>query len=314
MTSGSTELSELAPAKINLTLRIGRKRPDGYHDLESLVVFAGVGDGLRLLPGDAAALSVTGDNAEQAGPLSDNLVLKAVRALQALIPDFRSGHFHLTKRLPVAAGIGGGSSDAAAALRLVAQLNGLPQDDRRLIAAARATGADVPVCLDPRPRIMRGIGDVLSGPVRLPTLHAVMVNPGVPVPTGAVFGALARSRDGGVPPAIEADPATQLVEAGAPPGFDALLDALCASGNDLEPPALALFPAVGETLAALRSIGTCRLARMSGSGGTCFGLFASIDDARDAAAKLRRDHPGWWVQDTALGAGSAASAMKQATA
>ena len=302
MTSGSTELSELAPAKINLTLRIGRKRSDGYHDLASLVVFSGAGDDLRLLPGDAAALSVTGETAAQAGPLGDNLVLKAVRALQALIPDLRSGHFHLTKRLPVAAGIGGGSSDAAAALRLIAQLNELPLDDRRLIAAARATGADVPVCLDPQPRIMRGIGDILSEPLRLPALHAVLVNARVPVPTGAVFGALARSRDGVVPPAIDADSVAQLVEAGAPPGFGSLLDALSASGNDLEPPALALFPAVGETLAALRSIGGCRLARMSGSGGTCFGLFASIDDARDAAAKLGRDHPGWWVQDTALGA------------
>lgn len=305
MTTGSTELSDLAPAKINLTLRIGRKRPDGYHDLASLVVFAGVGDDLRLLPGDASALSVTGESAEQAGPLGDNLVLKAVRALQALIPDFRSGHFHLNKRLPVAAGIGGGSSDAAAALRLIAQLNDLPLDDDRLIAAARATGADVPVCLDPQPRIMRGIGEILSGPLRLSALPAVLVNPGVPVPTGAVFGALARSRDGVTPPAIDTDPAAQLAEAGAPPEFDALLDALRASGNDLEPPALALFPAVGETLAALRRIATCRLARMSGSGGTCFGLFASTDHARDAAAELRRDHPGWWVQATILGAGSA---------
>ncbi len=197
MTTGSTEPFEFAPAKINLTLRIGRKRPDGYHDLESLVVFAGaVGDDLRLLPGDAAALSVTGETAEQAGPLGDNLVLKAVRALQALIPDLRSGHFHLTKRLPVAAGIGGGSSDAAAALRLAALLNELPLDDDRLIAAARATGADVPVCLDPQPRIMRGIGEILSERLRLPALHAVLVNPGVPVPTGAVFAALARSRAG----------------------------------------------------------------------------------------------------------------------
>ena len=305
MTTGSTELSDLAPAKINLTLRIGRKRPDGYHDLASLVVFAGVGDDLRLLPGDASALSVTGESAEQAGPLGDNLVLKAVRALQALIPDFRSGHFHLNKRLPVAAGIGGGSSDAAAALRLIAQLNDLPLDDDRLIAAARATGADVPVCLDPQPRIMRGIGEILSEPLRLPALPAVLVNPGVPVPTGAVFGALARSREGVAPPAIETDPAARLAQAEAPPEFAALLDALRASGNDLEPPALALFPAVGETLAALRRIATCRLARMSGSGGTCFGLFASTDDARDAAAELRRDHRGWWVQATILGTGSA---------
>mgnify|MGYP001807260796 CR=1 FL=1 len=306
MTTGSTEPFEFAPAKINLTLRIGRKRPDGYHDLESLVVFAGAaGDDLRLLPGDAAALSVTGETAEQAGPLGDNLVLKAVRSLQALIPDLRSGHFHLTKRLPVAAGIGGGSSDAAAALRLAALLNELPLDDERLIAAARATGADVPVCLDPQPRIMRGIGEILSERLRLPALHAVLVNPGVPVPTGAVFAALAKSRADARPPSIDNDPASQCVEAGGEPSFAALMDALISSANDLEAPALALFPPVAETLSALRTIPSCRLARMSGSGGTCFGLFATATDAKDAAEALRQDHPGWWVQDTVLGAGGA---------
>jgi 4-diphosphocytidyl-2-C-methyl-D-erythritol kinase len=296
------ELSDFAPAKINLTLRIGRRRTDGYHELASLVVFADAGDEVRLAPGDAASLSVTGETAAQAGPPGDNLVLKAVRALQSHISDLRSGHFHLTKRLPVAAGIGGGSSDAAAALRLVAQLNDLPDDDARLMAAARATGADVPVCLDPQPRVMRGIGDILSAPLHLPPLHAVLVNPRVPVPTGAVFGALAKSREGVAPQSLDDDPAARLAGAGTPPEFDALLNILRASGNDLEPPALALFPAVGATLAALRGIPSCLLARMSGSGGTCFGLFESFDDADRAAATLWRDHPGWWVQETALGA------------
>ncbi len=309
VTAGSTEPFEFAPAKINLTLRILRRRPDGYHDLESLVVFADSGDTLRLSPDAPLDLAVDGPTASGAGPAEDNLVLKATRALQAQINGLRTGRFHLTKRIPVAAGLGGGSSDAAAALRLLARLNDLPADDARIMHAARASGADVPVCLDPRPRIMRGIGDALSDPVDLPGLPAVLVNPGVPVPTGAVFGALARSRDGVGPPAIDADPATRLAEAGAPPEFDALLDALSASGNDLEAPALALFPAVSETLAALRSIAACRLARMSGSGGTCFGLFASTDDARDAAAKLRRDHPDWWLQATALGAVSTASML-----
>jgi 4-diphosphocytidyl-2-C-methyl-D-erythritol kinase len=260
---------------------------------------------LRLSPDAPVDVAVDGPTASRAGPAEDNLVLKATRALQAQIDGLRAGRFHLTKRIPVAAGLGGGSSDAAAALRLLARLNNLPADDARIMNAARRTGADVPVCLDPRPRIMRGIGDALSDPVDLPGLPAVLVNPGVPVPTGAVFGALARSRDGVAPPAIDTDRAARLAEAEAPPQFDALLDALRASGNDLEPPALALFPAVGETLAALRRIATCRLARMSGSGGTCFGLFASTDHARDAAAELRRDHPGWWVQATILGAGSA---------
>jgi len=300
VTAGSTEPFAFAPAKINLTLRIGRKRPDGYHDLESLVVFAGIGDTLRLVPGASLSLDVDGPTGTQAGPADDNLVVKATRALQAHIPDLRTGHFHLTKSTPVAAGLGGGSSDAAAALRLIARLNNLPADDQRVMAAAKASGADVPVCLDPKPRIMRGIGEILSEPFDLPVLHAVLVNPGVPVPTGAVFGALAAARAGSAP-AIEGDPASRCVESGKP-SFDALLDAVAASSNDLEAPALSLFPAVNETLGALRGLPSCRLARMSGSGGTCFGLFETAGDAKDAAARLKRDHPGWWAQNTTLGA------------
>jgi 4-diphosphocytidyl-2-C-methyl-D-erythritol kinase len=304
VTSGATEQSEFAPAKINLTLRIGRRRPDGYHDLESLVVFAQVGDVLRLDPGPSLDLDVDGPTATHAGPAADNLVLKATQALRAQIADLRVGRFQLTKTIPVAAGLGGGSSDAAAALRLLAHLNDLPAQDSRVLAAARSSGADVPVCLDPQPRIMSGIGEVLSDALALPELHAVLVNPGVPVPTGAVFAALASSRTGAAPTRID-DPASQCVEAGREPSFSALIDALIASANDLEAPALALFPAVTESLAALRSVASCRLARMSGSGGTCFGLFAAAKEAETAAAALRRDHPRWWVQNTVLGAGGA---------
>lgn len=300
--TGSPELTEFAPAKINLTLRIGRKRADGYHELASLVAFADAGDDVRLAPGGAATLSVTGETAAQAGPPGENLVLKAAHALKAQIPEMRAGHFNLTKRLPVAAGIGGGSSDAAAALRLLARVNELPAHDPHLAAAARATGADVPVCLDPQPRIMRGIGEILSAPLRLPPLHAVLANPGVPVPTGTVFAALAKSRAGAEPPAIDDDPALNLAASTATLSADALLGVLAASGNDLEPPAIAQFAPVGATLGALRAIASCRLARMSGSGGTCFGLFASADNANRAAAALQRDHPGWWVQTTVLGA------------
>jgi len=299
VTAGSTEPFEFAPAKINLTLRILRKRPDGYHDLESLVVFADIGDALRLVPGPSLGLDVDGPTGIQAGPADNNLVLKATRALQSQMSELRAGHFHLTKSTPVAAGLGGGSSDAAAALRLVARLNNLPPQDHRMVIAARASGADVPVCLDPQPRIMRGIGDVLSAPFQLPALHAVLVNPGVPVPTGAVFGALAAARSGATPFA-EDDAASRCVEAGKP-SFSTLIGALESSSNDLEAPALSLFPAVGETLASLRTIASCRFARMSGSGGTCFGLFEAADDARDAAARLAREHPGWWVCATILG-------------
>jgi 4-diphosphocytidyl-2-C-methyl-D-erythritol kinase len=309
VTAGSTEPFEFAPAKINLTLRILRRRPDGYHDLESLVVFADSGDTLRLSPDAPVDVAVDGPTASRAGPAEDNLVLKATRALQAQIDGLRAGRFHLTKRIPVAAGLGGGSSDAAAALRLLARLNNLPADDARIMNAARRTGADVPVCLDPRPRIMRGVGDVLSAPRQLPALPAILVNPGVPVPTGAVFGALATARAGSAPIADE-DPASRCVEAGTP-AFNALIEALAASSNDLEAPALSLFPAVGETLQALRNMSSCQLARMSGSGGTCFGLFASTEAAMDGAAELKRDYPDWWICETILGAAKATSAVMQ---
>ena len=160
--------AEKAPAKVNLTLRVLGRRADGYHDIESLVAFAGVGDALTFTPGPALTLAVGGPTAGAAGDTADNLVLKAARALAERVEGLALGSFALSKRLPVAAGLGGGSADAAAALRLLARANGIARDDRRLIEAARATGADVPVCLDPRVRLMRGIGDVLSDPLDLP--------------------------------------------------------------------------------------------------------------------------------------------------
>ena len=170
-------LVENAPAKVNLTLRVVRRRDDGYHDIESLVAFADFGDTLSLSRGQELTLTVRGPSAAAAGEGADNLVLKAARALAARCPDIVLGAFRLDKRLPVAAGLGGGSADAGAALRLLAQANGLARDDPRLYAAARATGADVPVCLDARARVMRGIGDLLSAPLSLPPLPAVLVNP-----------------------------------------------------------------------------------------------------------------------------------------
>jgi 4-diphosphocytidyl-2-C-methyl-D-erythritol kinase len=303
VTERTAERDAFAPAKINLTLRIVRKRPDGYHDLESLVVFADVGDTLRLVPGPSLGLTVEGPTAAQAGPDDDNLVIRVARGLAAQIANLRAGHFHLTKATPVAAGLGGGSSDAAAALRLLAALNAVPLHDPRIAQVARATGADIPVCLDPKPRIMRGIGDILSDPIALPPLPAVLVNPGVPVPTGPVFKALAQSRGDTPPPAIENDAASRIVASASAPSFDRLIEALVASSNDLEAPAIAGFPAVAETLAALRATRRCRLARMSGSGGTCFGLFATAEDAKEAAARLTREHPHWWVRSATLGSG-----------
>lgn len=289
----SAGFTETAPAKINLTLRVTARRTDGYHELCSLVCFADVGDILRLSGGPALGLSVDGETAAEAGTLADNLVLKAARALQSQIPDLKAGQFRLTKRLPVAAGLGGGSADAAAALRLLSHLNEIAPVDWRLMHAARATGADVPVCLDPRPRIMRGIGELLSGPLALPTLDAVLVNPRVAAPTAQVFKAL-REFSGGE------DATAQLLEKTDAPKKDEFIAALKQSRNDLEAPALSLFPAIGDVLEALRATG-CLLGRMSGSGATCFGLFENAEAARVAAAQLRSGHPAWWVKAAVLG-------------
>jgi len=281
--------AEKAPAKVNLTLRVIGRRADGYHEIESLVAFADVGDALTFSPGGALALSVAGPTAAAAGQIADNLVLKAACALAERVGRLKLGGFALSKRLPVAAGLGGGSADAAAALRLLARANGLAPDDPRLMQAARATGADVPVCLDPRPRFMRGIGDVLSDPLDLPRLFAVLLNPRVAVATKDVFAALA------VPTAGQTAPAAICT------GTAALLDEIARGRNDLEGAAIELEPAIADALAVLRKLPGCRLARMSGSGATCFGLFDSMDAARGAARRLRVGYPDWWVRATALG-------------
>jgi 4-diphosphocytidyl-2-C-methyl-D-erythritol kinase len=293
---------ERAPAKINLTLRVLGRRPDGYHELESLVVFATIGDALAFSPGRSLALAVRGPTAVAAGDLADNLVLKAVRALAERTEGLKVGRFVLSKRLPVAAGLGGGSTDAAAALRLLARHNRIALDDARLMAAARATGADVPVCLDPQPRLMRGIGEVLSQPLGLPGLPALLINPRVSVATKDVFAAL---RAAPVAQHQPAGPAEEGWAAGgetkrAPARAD-VIDFVSRHGNDLEAAAISLHPAIAQALAALRSLPGCRLARMSGSGASCFGLFDSGRAAAAAARALRLEHPQWWVRTTELG-------------
>jgi 4-diphosphocytidyl-2-C-methyl-D-erythritol kinase len=286
-------LLENAPAKVNLTLRVLGRRADGYHELESLVAFAGAGDRLTFVPGGELKLTVEGPRAAASGATDDNLVLKAARALAARISGLHLGVFRLEKTLPVAAGLGGGSADAAAALRLLARSNALKPDDPRLYEAARATGADVPVCVDPRPRVMRGIGEKLSAPLALPRLAAVLINPGVAVATKDVFALWSQAANSA--PALD----IESISAGA--DLLQLLPLLVAQPNDLESPAIKLAPVIAEVLAGLRAQTGCRLARMSGSGATCFALFASTADAEAAAEALSAQHPNWWICATTFG-------------
>jgi 4-diphosphocytidyl-2-C-methyl-D-erythritol kinase len=295
----SAALVDNAPAKVNLTLRVLGRRADGYHELESLVAFANIGDTLQLTPGDGLSLTVRGPNATQAGPDADNLVLKAASALAVRIVGVQLGAFALEKALPVAAGLGGGSSDAAAALRLLARANELRLDDARLFEAACATGAYVPVCLQPRVRVMRGIGEILSEPLDLPPLPALLVNPGVAVPTREVFARWS--------PAATPLPLFDWAAAGGIANRDQILRLIGLQANDLEPPAIAVAPAIAEVIAALRALPGCRLARMSGSGATCFALFSAAAQAILAAKALSDKHPQWWVRAGALGGTTAAS-------
>ena len=286
-------LTARASAKVNLTLRVGGRRSDGLHQIESLVVFSDIADELSLDPSRPRGLELLGPLRADCPPAADNLVLKAAGALAARVFNLKIGGFSLIKRIPMAAGLGGGSADAAAALRLLAKANGLASDDPRLFEAACDTSADVPVCLDPRPRLMRGTGEVLSAPLQLPPLAAVLVNPGLPLPTKEVFDAFDRT-----------DIRAPLQE--RTPSFttrDELLAYLQALPNDLQAAAISLQPAIADVVSALRDMPSCLLARMSGSGATCFGLFEAQDAASSAAGKLRALHPGWWIEETALAAG-----------
>ncbi|MFM9850273.1 MAG: 4-(cytidine 5'-diphospho)-2-C-methyl-D-erythritol kinase [Hyphomicrobiaceae bacterium] len=279
-------IDEQAPAKVNLSLRVLGRRPDGYHELESLVVFAAFGDRLTLHPGEAFALTMTGPFA--AALTSDNLVATAVRRAQLADPHLRIGAFHLEKNLPVAAGLGGGSSDAAAALRALRRANPGSAMAFDWTALAAGLGADVSACLSGRPALMRGIGERLDFVARLPEAAMVLVNPRLPLGAGDVFRALG------------AEPLRASAVSHAPPpafaGFHDLVAYLQSSANDLETPAKALCPEIVRVEAALASQPAARLVRMSGSGPTCFALFASLTEADAAAAVIARHESGWWVR------------------
>jgi 4-diphosphocytidyl-2-C-methyl-D-erythritol kinase len=291
-------LTEDGRAKVNLTLRVIGRRVDGYHDLESVVAFADCADRLTLGSGTKLNLTTVGPRAGDCGEASDNLVLKAARLLAERVADLRLGEFTLDKLLPVAAGIGGGSADAAAALRLLARANQLALDDPRLIEVAQLTGADVPVCLSSRPCVMTGVGETLL-PLALPKMPCVLVNPCVPVATKDVFKALGL-RHGellvGATDVILLDPIWP--EAGA--SVDAWIEALADIGNDLEKPAIRIQPVIGEVLSALGETDGAQLARMSGSGATCFAIFSDDADAQRAAEAIQLAHPLWWVHAGAL--------------
>ncbi len=270
-------LSCLAPAKINLTLHVTGRRADGYHLLDSLVVFVDAGDVVSARPAAELSLQVSGAMARHLPVASDNLVLRAARAMGVT-----GAALTLDKRLPVTAGIGGGSADAAAALRLLARLTGRPLPD------AAALGADVPVCLSAAPCRMRGIGEVLDPVPVLPPVWLVLVNPGAALSTPEVFARLTRRDKAPMPETLPRWPDTP-----------ALIDWLSGMRNDLEPPAITALPVIAEVLAALRATPGCALARMSGSGATCFGLFPDAAAARQAARTLSATHRGWWVRATA---------------
>ncbi len=280
--------SEFAPAKINLCLHVVGRRADGYHLLDSLVVFAAIGDRLAVTEADTLSLTIAGPFAAGLTAETDNLVLRAARALAAEAGIAPRGHLTLDKHLPVASGIGGGSADAAATLRLLCRLWRLQPDSNALHRLALRLGADVPVCLAGRPARMTGVGERLTPVPALPRCGLLLVNPGAALATAEVF----RARDAAFSPAATVRDAW--------PDAAAMAHDLAALGNDLEAPARRLRPVIDETLRAIAAQPDCLLARMSGSGATCFGLFA--DPAQAAAAAQRLARPGWWCWGGALAA------------
>ncbi|SRR5579859_1368893 len=272
-----------APAKVNLYLHVTGKRADGYHLLDSLVVFAGTGDTLRFSPSETLSLTIEGPGAEALAADDDNIVLKAAHALAKALNRPAQAAITLEKNLPVASGIGGGSADAAATLRGLMALWDAELDDETLAGIGLSLGADLPVCLAGRPTQMSGIGETLVPAIQLPAAWLVLVNPRLALSTPAVF----RARAGDFTPAA---PLTEV-----PVDARALADALVGRRNDLAKPAMMLEPAVKTMLDAIGETENCLLARMSGSGATCFGLYADEEAADAAADALAEAYPDWWV-------------------
>jgi len=282
-------VEEFAPAKINLFLHVGDRRADGYHPLESLVVFVDAGDRLAFERADALSLTLDGPFGEGLAGEGDNLVLRAARALAARAGVSNGAAIKLTKNLPVASGIGGGSADAAAALRGLARLWKLDIGPDAMMDVAALLGSDVPVCVASRSAFMEGRGEIVTALNGVPSVAMVLVNPGVAVPTPAVFRALnARSGLGMARPSSFGADAR------------ALADYLRKTKNDLEAPALAIAPVIGDVLTALQAQAGVVFARMSGSGATCFAIAENTTAARRAADALEAAHPAWWVKPATL--------------
>ena len=284
--AGGVSLVEAAPAKVNLALHVTGRRGDGYHELESLVVFAAVGDELIARPASEDSLVVTGPFAAATGRSDANLVTRAVAAFRDRWPDHVPFglNIELRKNLPVAAGLGGGSADAAAALRLMSRAGAAMPARADLADVALALGADVPACLEPSPAAVRGVGEAVTALPRFPACHLILINPLVPVVTADVFRRLESRNNAPLPPLP--DPFTRPTQLGVWLGD---------TRNDLEPAATALVPVIGELIAAVGALEDVMLARMSGSGGTVFGLFGSAAGAHQAAHDLRARWPDYWV-------------------
>lgn len=285
------EFTERARAKINLSLRVLGRRADGYHELRSLVAFADVGDVVTLIHGAADVVRVEGPFA--AAIDGENLLQRVVDLVRAQGLGIHIGTIVLDKRLPVAAGLGGGSADAAALMRAIMRAEPEAAAHIAWPQLARAIGADVPVCLLDRAALMWGVGEHTSVVDDLPRVPVVLVNPGVPLATGPVFARLG------------AGPAPERIEQPQQPvfrdGLAGVLRHMHTEPNDLETPARALCPEIGEVLAALADCPGVRIARMSGSGPTCFALFDGMAAAEHAAARLRGEHSGWWVVASTIG-------------
>ena len=273
-----------APAKLNLYLYVTGQREDGYHELNSLVAFASICDSIQVRPAPELMLTASGPFADRLKLDEENLVWRAARALQNVAKTAEGAELSLTKNMPVASGIGGGSANAAATIRALIRLWSLKHIGHELPAVALSLGADVPVCLYGRPALMSGVGELIKPAPKIPPAHLVIVNPGDAVSTKAVF----KTREGPY-----SSPPEELKEAKSLQEFTLQLASRC---NDLTAPALVISPVIQEVLTALETTKNCLFARMSGSGATCYGIFETRRQAKVAASRISLMHPDWWIK------------------